>query len=63
MFKGIEAKLVAPIITKITASVVASVAQWPTASFGGNVDWEVCDNFIVSLINNCLLDNSTISHV
>jgi hypothetical protein len=27
IFKGIEAKLVAPIITKITASVVASVAQ------------------------------------
>jgi hypothetical protein len=63
IFKGIEAKLVAPIITKITASVVASVAQWPTTSFGDNVDWQVCDTLVVSLINNCLLDHSMISHV
>lgn len=63
IFKGIEAKPMAPIITKITASVVANVAQWPSTSFGGNVDWEVCDTLVVSLINNCLLDNSMISHV
>lgn len=59
IFKGIEAKPMAPIITKITASV----AQLPTTSFGGNVDWEVCDTLVVSLINNSLPNNCMISHV